>query len=61
MNNYVIEYEIENVLTGNRSARRRTFNPIPAESKYNAVALLAQRIGENDSIIVDIYSVEEIN
>ena len=61
MKNYVIEYEIVYPLTGNRSKRDRTVQPIPAESAYNAIALLGQKYGDDSRSYLDIYSVEEIN
>lgn len=61
MNNYVIEYEVVGVLSGNRSERFKTVQPIKAESKYNAVAMLAQRIDDHHKKWIDIFSVEEIN
>ena len=60
MNNYRISYELNYFLTGGRSERLTTVQPIPANSKYDAVAMLAQRIGENDRVNIDIFSVEEI-
>jgi hypothetical protein len=61
MNNYVIEYEVVGVLSGNRSERLKTVQPIHAESKYNAVAMLAQRINDHHRNWIDIFTVEEIN
>jgi hypothetical protein len=61
MNNYVIEYEIVYPYTGNRSDRIKTVEPIKAESKYNAVALLAKAYGNTDRKTIDIFTVEEIN
>jgi hypothetical protein len=57
----VIEYEIVYPYTGNRSDRIKTVEPIRAESKYNAVALLAKAYGNTDRKTIDIFTVEEIN
>ena len=59
MRDYQIEYEILN-LYGSRSERLTTVQPIKSDSAYNAVAILAQRIGDSHRTIIDIFSVKEI-
>ena len=59
MRDYQIEYEILN-LYGSRSERLTTVQPIKSDSAFNAVAMLAQRIGESHKTIIDIFSVKEI-
>jgi hypothetical protein len=61
MQNYAIEYEVVKVLTGARSERFKTVQPIAAESPFNAVAQLAQRIGDYHNTWVDVFGVHEIN
>lgn len=60
MNKYAIEYGFV-FLSGNRSDRYKTYNPVEANSKYDAVAKLSNDIGaERAQVEIEIFSVEEL-
>jgi|LakMenEpi03Aug12_release.lakeMendotaPanAssembly.Ray.scaffolds.fasta_scaffold667727_2 hypothetical protein len=59
MKKYEIEYEVSN-LFGKRSERLITLQPINSDSAFNAVAMLAQRIGDSHRNIIDIFNVKEL-
>lgn len=59
MKKYEIEYEVSN-LFGERSERLTTVEPINSDSAFNAVAMLAQRIGDSHRRMIDIFNVKEL-
>jgi hypothetical protein len=56
MEKYNIEYETHNPITGDRSDRKS--KTIEAESRFNAIAALGQKI--NKDYCIDVYSCDQV-